>query len=780
MSIDSEALDIYQAALALEDDAQRETFIAGRCNGNAALRARVERMVARDATGMKLLPTETLTAARAEFTAIPERLGPYKVTGEIARGGIGTVVRAEREDGVYDQTVAIKLIRGDIASPQARGRFDLERRILARLVHPAIVRILDGGDAAGTPWLAMDLVEGAPVTEQLRGAGLTIDAVLAIFIEICDAVAFAHSKLVVHADIKPSNVLLTPAHEVRVVDFGIARLIVELDVHETGAAYPLTKGYAAPERIEGGAPTIASDVYSLGILLREMLLANGGGAALPAELVAIVAKASHGDPQARYVDVTSLASDVRRFRHHVPVSAVTDPGWIYRTRCFLRRHRVGVTVTGAFMAILAAATVFSTAQYLRAEHERAAADQRFADVRGTARYLLYGLLPRLEKIPDSVPFRVEVVGVAQHYLDRLAGAPQASDDLRLEAAEGLTTLAETQGSWIHSNIGQTELGLANLQKAEALATSLPPAARATLLARIHVNEIWMTLMQRSDLAAAQHFADLAAADIKGNPRVSPALAAQYWSAVAELAAWQTHYDVEQRDARAGLAVISHDNSRDATLSRARLLRQIADAIGGAHPDPGAGPARPPAGLYEYDRQSVDVYAEAVKRWPDDVFMLARLGSAWAYFGQAQLYYGDPTAIASLRAAFADTQKVKNLEPHDISTARQYHMAAAVYAEALVGAHRANEGIALMRNLIVEDEQYMHRNPADNDVTRFAATEQGALGEMLAAAHRTKEGCSALAAAQADFAGLAARHLLLPRDEANESEIRGLAQRFCSA
>jgi serine/threonine-protein kinase len=442
VSIDSEALAIYQAALALDSDEARAAFIDAQCGDNAVLRARVERMVAYDGTGVELLPEETLSHARADFTAIPERLGPYRVTGEIARGGMGMVVRAEREDGVYDQTVAIKLIRGDIASAKARMRFDMERRILARLVHPAIVRILDGGDADGTPWLAMDLVDGLPVTEQLHEAGLSGDAVLGIFLAICDAVAFAHSKLVVHADIKPSNVLLTAEHEVRVVDFGISRLIVELDVHETGTTYPLTRTYAAPERTQGGAPTIASDVYSLGILLREMWHANAADAPMPRELAAIVARATALDPQARYVDVTSLASDIRRFRAHVPVSAIADPGGAYRARLFLRRHRVGVTITGAIMAILMAAAAFSTAQYLRAEHERTAADQRFADVRGTAHYLLYGLMPRLEATRDSIPFRVEVASVAQHYLDRLAGAPQASDDLRLEAAEGLTTLAE--------------------------------------------------------------------------------------------------------------------------------------------------------------------------------------------------------------------------------------------------------------------------------------------------------------------------------------------------
>jgi len=779
VSIDAEALDIYQAALALEDDEERNTFVAARCNGNAALRARIERMAACDDTGVRLLATETLTAARVEFTAIPQRLGPYRVTGEIARGGMGMVVKAEREDGVYEQTVAIKLIRGDLASADSRARFDLERRILARLVHPAIVRILDGGDADGSPWLAMDLVDGRPVTEQLQEAGLASDAVLAIFLDICDAVAFAHSKLVVHADIKPSNVLLTAKHEVRIVDFGIARLIVELDGHETGSVYPLTRTYAAPERSGGGAPTIASDVYSLGVLLREMLHANADRP-LPRDLAAIMAKATNADPQARYVDVTSLASDVRRFRNHVPVGAVADPGWIYRTGCFLRRHRVAVAVTGAFMAILAAATVFSTAQYLRAERERAAADQRFADVRGTARYLLYGLMPRLENTPDSLVFRVEVAGVAQHYLDRLAGASQASDDLRLEAADGLTTLAEMQGGWEHPNLGQTEAGLANLRKAEALAASLPPAARAPLEARIHIDEMFLTLMKRTDLAGARRFAGLATADLRSDPHVPPVLAAQYWNAMGELAAWQKQSDVEQHDAKTGLAAIAQETSRDAILVRGRLLGEIGNTIAKAHPPSDDASTPAPAGLYDYGRQYIAVYASAVKQWPNDIFMLARLGSAWAYLGQYQLTYGDPATLVSLRRAFEDLQKVKDFEPHDATTLRQWHLTAVDYAYALARFRHADASVAVLRQLIADDDRRLRQNPADADIARFAAVEQEALAEMLGNAHRMRAACVALATSRADFAALATKGLLLPRDRFHLDNLQQLAKSFCGA
>jgi len=780
MSNDSEALAIYQAALAMEADEARDAYIAQKCADNTALRARIERMAARDATGIKLLPTETLAAARADFTAVPERLGPYRVVGEIARGGMGAVVRAEREDGVYDQTVAIKLIRGDVANPQAQGRFDLERRILARLVHPAIVRILDGGDADGTPWLAMDLVDGLPVTEQLQGAGLPTDAVLTVFLDICGAVAFAHSNLVVHADIKPSNVLLTAKHEVRVVDFGIARLIVELDVHETGGTYPLTRTYAAPERAQGGSPTIAGDIFSLGVLLREMLLANAERP-LPGDLAAIIAKATEADPRGRYVDVTSLASDIRRFRSHIPVSAVADPTWAYRTTCFLRRHRLGVAITGTVITILSLAAAFSTAQYLRAEHERAAADQRFADVRGTAHYLLYGLMPRLETTPDSVPFRAEVAGVAQHYLDRLASAPRASDDVRQEAADGLTTLAEMQGSWDHPNLGQTERALANLQKAEALALSLPLASRPQLLARIHIDAMWLTLMKRTDLAAARRFAGLATADLKTIPHAPPALAAQYWSAMAELAGWQKQYDVKRRDAQTGLALVANDTSRDAILIHGRLLGEIGTTIAAAHPASDDQRTPAPAGLYDYARQYVALYAAAVRRWPTDAFMLARLGTAWGYLGQYQLTYGDHAAgLSSLRAAFADMRKVMDFEPHDAASVRQWHLTAIDYAYALEQFHRAEEGIATVRKLIEDDKQRMRQNPADADIARLAAVEQSALGEMLGNAHHKIEACKAFAASRADFADLAARHLLLPRDSFHLANIKDLTKRFCGA
>ena len=164
MSIESVALRVVEEALAFDDGPARSDFVARACAGQAELLARVTQLLAHEDTGFRLTPTESFVHPIGVIEAIPDRIGPYKVTAEIARGGMGAVVRAERDDGVFDQQVAIKLIRGDLASERAKARFAEERRILARLRHPGIVRILDGGDAEGRPWLAMDYVEGLPVT----------------------------------------------------------------------------------------------------------------------------------------------------------------------------------------------------------------------------------------------------------------------------------------------------------------------------------------------------------------------------------------------------------------------------------------------------------------------------------------------------------------------------------------------------------------------------------------------------------------------------------------
>ncbi len=329
------------------------------------------------------------------------RLGPWEIEGELGRGGMGTVYAVRRADGAYEQRAALKLLAASTDEPAARARFLQERQILARLEHPAIARLLDGGVAPdGRPWLALERVDGAPITAFADAGRLAVDERLLLFAAVLGAVDFAHRNLIVHRDLKPSNILVTPAGEVKLLDFGIAKLLDRDEDGErtrTRAGAPLTPQYAAPEQVSGGVVTTATDVYALGLVLYELLsgarpyrVTSGSALALErailatdpkplsatvrgetglatarattperlarrlsGDLDAIVAKAIAKEPAERYLSAEALARDLENHLAGLPIAARPE-SLAGRMRKFVRRHKVGVAATGALAAALIA------------------------------------------------------------------------------------------------------------------------------------------------------------------------------------------------------------------------------------------------------------------------------------------------------------------------------------------------------------------------------------------------------------------------------------------
>lgn len=289
-----------------------------------------------------------------------DRLGPYRVRRELGAGGMGTVLLAERVDGGFAQQVAIKILRG-FPTEDGLRRLRQERQILAALQHPHIARLLDGGETAdGQPWLAMEFVDGLPLLDHAARRAPRLRERLALFDAMLDAVEHAHQHLIVHRDLKPANVLVTHAGQVKLLDFGVARL-VDVDAQSADSTRVFTPGYASPEQRDGRSVTTASDIYSLGVLLRELVTARradgdaavAGLAALPldAELGGIVAKACDADPVRRYASAGALRDDIRRYLDGRPVRAARLTR-LYRLRKFVQRHRLGVAA--AVLAVLAA------------------------------------------------------------------------------------------------------------------------------------------------------------------------------------------------------------------------------------------------------------------------------------------------------------------------------------------------------------------------------------------------------------------------------------------
>jgi len=336
--------------------------------------------------------------------ALPAGIGPYRILHPLGQGGMGSVYLAEREGTGFTQRVALKLIRAGFADPHLAERLETERRILARLEHPGIARLIDGGTTSdGQPYYAMEYVEGATLLDYCESRRLDTAARIRLFTEVCDAVHYAHQQLVVHRDLKPGNILVTADGRPKLLDFGIAK---PLDPSEAGdgatrTAAWITPAYASPEQVRGRAVSILTDVYALGILLYELLAgyrpydvdslspaevervvcdvpADPPSArapthlrsALRGDLDRIVLKALSKEPERRYASARELTNDLQRYLDGHPVRARPD-SFAYRASKFVRRHRVGVA-TAAIIAVTTLAGLVGTAWQARRAMRQAA------------------------------------------------------------------------------------------------------------------------------------------------------------------------------------------------------------------------------------------------------------------------------------------------------------------------------------------------------------------------------------------------------------------------
>lgn len=467
-----ELAPLLDAALEAPDDAARRSVYEG--VADPELRALLQALLAHEEAHGFLDGDGGAYAARliGEAPTVPQALGPYRVRGLLGEGGSGSVYLGERELDGSVQRVALKLLRSGVHDAAERERFRRERRILARLQHPHIARLLDGGfSAAGAPWFALEYVDGAPITAWCDARRLDLDARLRLFATVCEAVAYAHRQLIVHRDLKPANLLVDAQGAPHLLDFGIAKL---LDPSERGddthtQARRLTPAYAAPEQFDGGAVGTATDVYALGVLLHELLCGRrpqrdgDDGVTLPSAAFAAdpqreqhaAARASRAralaarlrgdldtllltalapEPARRYAGADALAADVARYLAQRPLQA-RRAGAGYRLRKFLRRHRVA-----AFAALLLALSVVvgvsaTLRESARARAAAAVAAQQ-ASRAGAARDFVLALFAGVT--PDEARGReVSARELLQRGEARLAETLAQQPALRVELASDL-------------------------------------------------------------------------------------------------------------------------------------------------------------------------------------------------------------------------------------------------------------------------------------------------------------------------------------------------------
>lgn len=388
----------------------RKSALERRCSDDAAVRAEVGSLLKAAASVGGFLSTPAMIAAEPVFEDMPPgtRLGAWRILRRIGRGGMGVVYEAERAEGDFHQRVAVKVLRQESVSELPR--FHIERQILARLEHPGVARLYDGGVTAdGRPYMVMEFVEGRPITDYCSFNHLPLEERMNLFMQVCEAVASAHRNLVVHRDLKPANILVTAEGQVKLLDFGIAKLIdlERSDLTQTAAA-PLTPLTAAPEQLLGQPITTATDVYALGLLLFELLtdsqpwMRAGGPIAqairvildepapvpsrraaeapdppfaartLAGDFDAIVAKAVRKEPQHRYATVEMLKEDIGRALLSEPVVARSGAR-LYVFGRTLRRYRWVTVAVAAVLVSLSVGLGAAAWQARRAEIERDAA-----------------------------------------------------------------------------------------------------------------------------------------------------------------------------------------------------------------------------------------------------------------------------------------------------------------------------------------------------------------------------------------------------------------------
>jgi tetratricopeptide (TPR) repeat protein/tRNA A-37 threonylcarbamoyl transferase component Bud32 len=478
--------------------AGRDAWLESACRGDEDLKREVRDLLASDDVGRGFLEGE-IEDAIVDFHAAgtpkpPKRVGPYKLVSVLGRGGMGAVYLAERADDQYKGEVAIKLVRPGMDTDFFLARFRRERQTLARLQHPHIARLLDSGTTSeGLPYIVMERIRGKPITSYCREHRLGIEPVLRLFLPVCAAVAHAHLNFVVHRDIKPGNILVDENGDPKLLDFGICKLLFsEPSGSETVEAAPMTPDYASPEQVRGDTIGVASDVYSLGAVLFELLTgarphAIGKytpreveraiceedvrlpSAAVPdraqarrlaGDLDNILLKALQKEPARRYSSVEHFAADIRAYLAYQPVSARPD-SLGYRARKFVQRNRAVLAAVAAMVAILGGGIVV-------AAHEASVARLHFVEARRLANALIFDVHDRVRDLPGSVPAREAIVRIGLGYLDRLAASSRSDPELRLELAGAYERLGQVQGDMLGSYSGDTAGGLASYRKGLAM------------------------------------------------------------------------------------------------------------------------------------------------------------------------------------------------------------------------------------------------------------------------------------------------------------------------
>jgi serine/threonine protein kinase len=492
--------DIFQGALE-RPFAERKQYLADACGDDPELLSEIESLLENDhdaENALRSLVADDLTEmARSSLSVdLGSQVGPYLLVRELDSGGMGVVYLAVRSDDHYFQIVAIKMIRKGLDCAELVQRFRVERQILATLNHPNIGAILDGGETKdGRPFIVMEYVEGQPITLACEASGLSIPQRIEIFRSLCSAVHYAHQKQIIHRDIKPSNVMVTPEGVIKLIDFGTSKplepqLVLKDDTPTETGFRMMTPDYASPEQLQGKQLTTATDVYSLGVLLFELLTGSrpytlrglSPAAAerllltpdgrkpssapdlsarkkkeLAGDLDTIVMTAMNHDAAKRYRSVLHLEEDLVRYLQGKPIAA-RNASPIYALRKLVQRNKTVMLTALAMIVLLSASLLIYWNQSRKA-------DRRVTQVRTLAGFAISDLTDKLQRSSASTKTQAALFHSALTYLDELRRSTGNDPRLLIELSRAYVRVGDLEGSPFVANLGNSGTAIASYQKA---------------------------------------------------------------------------------------------------------------------------------------------------------------------------------------------------------------------------------------------------------------------------------------------------------------------------
>lgn len=772
-------------------EAERSAYVNAVAGTDPELAAELESLLAsfRDAE-------EFLEDAPVQFMAPGDALAgrwidEYKVEKLVAQGGMGSVYEAIKEVEGYPLRVAIKIIRFASNNPYMVRRFRLERQILARLQHEYIVRLLDGGITSdGMPYLVTEYVEGQQLQEWMEDRQPTLTGRLHLFVRICEGVAAAHRSLIVHGDLKPSNILVTPAGVPKLLDFGIARLMKsqaeseEQDGSTTLTMAPaLTPWWASPEQLRGEPLSISCDCYALGRILFFLLTGKqafdftgmstsqilehlrketpprpsqvAADSDLEDDLDNITRKALEFEADQRYRSADALAEDIRLHLDSRPVSA-RPYTWAYRTRKFVRRNKgVVAGVTSATLAILAALG-FAVYQANEASRNYESSQQRYEQLRGLASSLIFEIDDALLQLQGATPVRAQLARSALHYLDQLAR--EETNDLKLleELASAYEKIGDIQGRPGSQNLGMIDESLKSYRKAEAIRERL----RQTLkdpqeflltnegLAN-NFSRISAALRAMGDTSTALAYERKALgireAQYQGNPEDPARIRALASSlttlsgSLSQIGDWDGVRSTRQEALKLleQLVSLDPDNRADQRLLALGLARMGSIEMYQGNIE---------AALDHY-RRALEIESRMLSLDPTNV--LYQLGKGWAHnnLGVVLVRAGrHQQGLLEYRAARNIFETVIAADEKDARARTLMQTTRVNTANALTEIGRAAQALPLAQMALAERERLAGANPASAGAAGEVAEAHFAVGKALAALRMKAEALESFAAA----------------------------------